>query len=361
MVATQKPADYGHIDLYELKSRYNLAEVVEFAGITLNGGPEVRQGACPFHDETNPSFTVYLNTQKFHCFGCEVHGDLYDFVGKLQNATFRATVLQLAAGVGYPLRTTPLPARRSPDRRPIPRDRELYTAAMRYYYQQLHHEGPNEGAHYLRNRGITVEASQRLLIGYSRGAGLRDELLNQGFNNRQLQESGLFTPGGERFNRMVIVPDINPRAQRVEWVVGRTIDPGVLPRFQAPPGSKPILGMARLGLEPRWMILTEGVFDWITLTQWGYPAAAMLGTGGVEWVADNLKGCRYIFLALDNDQAGCQAANQLQHLLGHHAAVIHLPRRAKDIADLATSPNGAIQFNAALVQAANERRRSASR
>ena len=42
---------------------------------------------CPFHGEKSPSFTIYENG--YHCFGCGAHGDLIDFICKIQNCTIQ--------------------------------------------------------------------------------------------------------------------------------------------------------------------------------------------------------------------------------------------------------------------------------
>ena len=112
---------------------------------------------------------------------------------------------------------------------------------------------------------------------------------------------------------MITVPDA--ASGRVRWLTGRAIDPCASPRFQALPGPKPALGLARLGPAPPWVVLTEGVFDWLTLAAWGYPACAALGTRGLERVAAALRGCSRIFLAFDNDGAGRTATAHLQALL----------------------------------------------
>jgi len=36
-------------------------------------------GLCPFHKENTPSFTIFINENKYHCFGCQKHGDSIDF------------------------------------------------------------------------------------------------------------------------------------------------------------------------------------------------------------------------------------------------------------------------------------------
>lgn len=35
---------------------------------------------CPFHEDVNPSMSVYYNNGSFYCFGCGIHGDAVDFV-----------------------------------------------------------------------------------------------------------------------------------------------------------------------------------------------------------------------------------------------------------------------------------------
>jgi DNA primase len=45
-------------------------------------------GRCPFHDDRVPSFTVFVERGTFHCFGCWEHGDVLDFLKKIENMTF---------------------------------------------------------------------------------------------------------------------------------------------------------------------------------------------------------------------------------------------------------------------------------
>ena len=45
-------------------------------------------GLCLFHEDHNPSLTVYPATGTFHCYGCGTHGDLISFVQKTGHLTF---------------------------------------------------------------------------------------------------------------------------------------------------------------------------------------------------------------------------------------------------------------------------------
>ena len=308
-----------NVDIPALKARHPLGDAVEAAGVRLRGRGRVRQGVCPFHDEAEGSFTVYGDSERFYCFGCGEGGDVLDFI-------------QRAEGLSLPEAAALLP-----------RDPNLLTAAARFYAGQLRRH--TEAREYLASRGL----------GYAPGSGLRQALESLGFSEKRLRDSGLFMAwGAERFAGTVVVPDVS--GGLVRWLVGRAIDPDRTPRFQALPGSKPMLGLGRLGRPPLWAIVTEGVFDWIALAAWDFPACAALGTQGVERITDALRGSARVFLAFDADDAGQEATERLLTLLGRRAAVVALPPGVGDVAELAALPHGRAAFLRLLSQAARSAR-----
>ena len=153
---------------------------------------------------------------------------------------------------------------------------------------------------------------------------------------------------------MITVPDL--AEGRVRWLTGRAVEAGAAPRFQAVPGPKPVLGLARLGPAPPWEIVAEGVFDYLVLAAWGFPACAALGTQGLDKVAAVLRGCPRIFLAFDNDGAGATAAEGLKELLGRRSAVVNLPDGVADVGELAALPHGQPLFRGLLARAARSAR-----
>ena len=67
---------------------------------TLYSGQLIRSnqravGRCPFHKETNSSFTIFLNQNRFFCFGCSAGGDAIDFIAKQDNCNFITAVKKL--------------------------------------------------------------------------------------------------------------------------------------------------------------------------------------------------------------------------------------------------------------------------
>ena len=339
------------VDIAALKERHPLGEVVEAAGVRLRGRGRVRQGVCPFHEEAEGSFTVYADSQRWYCFGCGAGGDVLDFVRRAENLSLPEAIRRLDAS---PPTTAPVRhvtrERRNRDA-VAPPDPALLTAAASYYAEHL--RCSREARDYLASRGVGV-ATARLGLGFAPGRGLREALAAAGFDAARVRESGLFTERGERFAGMVVVPEVAGR--RVRWLAGRAIDPGRRPRFQALPGPKPVLGLGRLDPAPPWAIVTEGVFDWLLLSEWGLPACAALGTQGLERVAAALRGCPNVFLAFDNDDAGREATAALGSSLGRRAAVVTLPDGIADVADLATQPHGRRVFLRLLERAARAAR-----
>ena len=346
-------AAHTTIDIADLKARHPLGDAVEAAGVALRGKGRVRQGVCQFHEEMEGSFTVYADSEKFWCFGCGAGGDVLDFVGRMEGLTLPEAIRRLDDGAGRVAAARVVARKPAPSPVVPPRDPALLTAAVRLYAGQLRRSPAARD--YLASRGIGLDAATRLGLGYATGNGLREYLQVNGYGEDRIRASGLFLEQGrERFDGTITVPDA--ASGRVRWLTGRAIDPAARPRFQAVPGPKPVLGLANLGPAPPGVIVAEGVFDWLALTVWGYPAVAALGTQGMDKVATALRGCPRIFLAFDNDYAGYVAAQGLKDLLGRRAAVVNLPPGIADVGELAAHPHGQLLFHRLLVLAARNAR-----
>ena len=70
----------GNSPIARLK-QLDLATVVGQYTELRPAGPGKLKGRCPLHEERTPSFYVYEDTQKWHCFGaCATGGDIVDLV-----------------------------------------------------------------------------------------------------------------------------------------------------------------------------------------------------------------------------------------------------------------------------------------
>lgn len=43
-------------------------------------GIKLYKALCPFHNEKTPSFTIYTDTNQYHCYGCGAHGNVINFI-----------------------------------------------------------------------------------------------------------------------------------------------------------------------------------------------------------------------------------------------------------------------------------------
>jgi len=67
-----------------MKSFYiDIEQVCAKLGLDLEEHGSRLVGLCPFHAETDPSFTVYLETNSFYCFGCHIGGGVLKLVSSL--------------------------------------------------------------------------------------------------------------------------------------------------------------------------------------------------------------------------------------------------------------------------------------
>jgi DNA primase len=84
-------------DLNDLREAYPISYVVEvFTTVrrNANGGT----ACCPFHDDRDPSFSIYGDDKKFRCFGCGAHGDIFDYLQQMYGISFSGAVMMLQNG-----------------------------------------------------------------------------------------------------------------------------------------------------------------------------------------------------------------------------------------------------------------------
>jgi len=73
-----------------------ILEVVESYNIKLTQiGEDTYRGFCPFHDDIRtPNFTVYMQTDSWFCYTCNVGGDAFDFIALVENISKGEAVKQ---------------------------------------------------------------------------------------------------------------------------------------------------------------------------------------------------------------------------------------------------------------------------
>ena len=176
-----------------------------------NAGGGQKKGLCPFHDEKSPSFHVTPSKGYFHCFGCQVGGDVIAFIMKLEHLTFTETVERLADRIGYTLRYEAGSVNAGPS---INRSRLVAanTAASNFYQEQLQLPAAQHGRDFLTKRGFDRDAAKNFNVGYAPDEwdGLYKELKGKGFTDEELNLAGLVKEGSkgmiDRYRNRLIWP-----------------------------------------------------------------------------------------------------------------------------------------------------------
>ncbi len=71
----------------ELKKTVPIAHVMG-QYIKLQAAGDKFIALCPFHEDHNPSLTVYPLSGTFHCYGCNKHGDIITFLREIASLSF---------------------------------------------------------------------------------------------------------------------------------------------------------------------------------------------------------------------------------------------------------------------------------
>ena len=86
----------------EIKSKVDMVELVQ-EYVPLKRAGRNFKGLCPFHGEKTPSFMVNPELQIFKCFGCNLGGDAYTFLQKIEGMEFGEALKYLAEKAGVKL------------------------------------------------------------------------------------------------------------------------------------------------------------------------------------------------------------------------------------------------------------------
>lgn len=144
----------------EIKQSVSMREVAERYGIKVNKSGFCK---CIFHDEKSPSLKLYKDS--FYCFSCQKSGDVFTFVQKLENVSFKEAFMVL--GGGY---------------------EQSFSARKRLYQAQKKREMERKREEKLRQKR---EQTSRLLTAYRKALALYEPLSEEWaivMNELQYQE-----------------------------------------------------------------------------------------------------------------------------------------------------------------------------
>ena len=174
-------------------------------------------GLCPFHSEKTPSFAVHPVKQIYHCFGCGVGGDVFQFVMEVDKCAFPEAVRVVAEKSGIAI---PKPRERSPEERKENQQRsalvEMHREATAFFQRQLRDTAEGKVARaYLEDRGLNAEAVAQFALGYAPSGGdVAYRFLKQKYPDKLLEISGIVSRDSsgrfyDRFRRRIMFPIAN--------------------------------------------------------------------------------------------------------------------------------------------------------
>lgn len=297
---------------------YNdLLEYCEALGMHLkrSGTRYVANCPLPMHNgtDTNPSFTVYPN-QTFYCFGCLNSGD--------------ATELARFLGIEPPVilrKKTRKTVQKYFD--PNEAQIELMTRFVDIYSGYI----PKSIRKYLNVcRGFTDEEIEVFKIGYCTGRRFYLKLAER----KLAYLLGIVNfLGWEKFGSRIIIPEM--RNDKVIWFQGRTITEEHPLKYLNVKLSPPLFGIESC-TGSKYVWVTEGTIDALSLITAGEPAVALIGAFLANRHKDFFFG-RIVKICLDSDDAGRMAVGKLKSQLKGIAMItvdVRLPEGIKDVAEL---------------------------
>jgi DNA primase len=322
------------------------ADIVKVIGgyIRLRqAGAQRFTGLCPFHKEKSPSFSVNAARQYFYCFGCQESGDVFSFVGKIENQSFPESVRTVAQKCGIPLPkreyNSPEEAAEASQRRKL---LDLHETAAAWFQEQLQSPEGALAREYLAGRGVAPEAIKLFRLGYAPDNfnGLRDKLSPMA-DTETLRASGLFSwkeqgdgtgaaqPGRlyDRFRKRVMFPICNESGKVIAFTA-RTLDTGdkAGPKYinspETPLYSKGqvLFNLDKAKAQIRAMefaLLVEGQMDCISVFMRGIQN--VIATSGTAFTEQQVGLLRRqtgnVVVNFDPDAAGANAAEKSISLL----------------------------------------------
>lgn len=335
-----------------IKREISVPRLAEARGIQLQRSGRSLLGLCPFHKDSNPSLSIDVVKNEWHCSGCGRGGDVIEWVKCAEGVSLNHAVEilkndyfpSMATGTGPPLRKSSimrLPALAEP----TASDKQLLEAVVEHYHETLK-QSP-EAQQYLLKRGVqSTEMAEHFRLGFAnRTLGYRVPEKNRlaGAELRgRLVELGVFRQNGrEHLRGSIVIPIVNLEGNVVQ-MYGRKIAPSHLLRedtaehLYLPGPHRGVWNEAAL-IDSKEIILCEALID--ALTYWCAGYHHVTTSYGVDGLTDEIKAAfrkhntRRIYIAYDRDDAGDRAAQKHSEELiqmGIECFRVQFPRTLKD-------------------------------
>ena len=315
-------ASYDSV-IEEVKRRLNITDLIQnYVSLRKSGKDYI--GLCPFHDDKNPSMHVSEEKGLFHCFSCGAGGDIFGFMMKYNNISFRESLSELAKLADIEIKSNDYSPRSTSHKNTY---YKLNKLVCNYFQRNLFQSKKAQKArNYLKNRGINSETAKLFNLGYAfdEWNTLTEYLEQKKVPISVAEELGLISgkkgTGGyyDRFRDRIIFPIFDVTGNVIGFG-GRVLNDDNTPKYYNSPESeiyKKRNSFYGLNInssnirKSNSAVLVEGYFDLISLSAHGADnVVATLGTSFTSEHARILK--RYtdnVVILFDGDESGLNSS-----------------------------------------------------
>ncbi len=349
------------------------SDIVAVVGtyLALKPAGKTFKALCPFHPDSRPSLDVDPQRQRYKCWSCGAHGDVFAFVMHMEKVGFKEARAILASRAGIKL-----------DEQLSPQDHHrgqllevMKWAQAKYAYQLLEDDAGEAARKYLGERKLAGKTIREFGLGYAplQGDWLARLAAAEGIAAEVLVEVGLIAPSQsgrgyyDRFRDRIMFPIRDVRGQVVGFG-GRILPQSPLaargPKYynsaETPLFHKSDLlyglDLARhAGAAAGYLAVVEGYTDVMMAHQCGI--AQVVATMGTALNAKHVTQLRRyvpkVVLVYDADAGGFLGVDRALELFVAHdveLAVATLPE-GLDPCDLLVCPEGVTTFHQILTSA----------
>ena len=307
--------------LEEIKLRLKVSQVVGRSVKLKKRGKEFI-GLSPFSNEKTPSFTVNDEKGFYHCFSSGEHGNIFDFLMKINNYKFGEAVKKLASDAGMP------PYRFTKQDEEKQNRWVTYKLILEKYSnfcnEELISEKYPEVTEYLNIRKITKKEITFFKIGYSPVKNNFYDKLREEFSQEQINSSGIYYFDEnkkiyvDRFRGRIIFP-VKTLSGSIFAFGGRTLSKTAFAKYINSPETEfykkgnnlyNINSAKEFRNKNDEIFVVEGYMDVINLHKFGIGnVVANLGTAMTEKQIELIwKFFKNPIICLDGDISGQKAA-----------------------------------------------------
>lgn len=308
------------LKIAELEAKIDLLSLIEQNHTVKREGKTYRVNPCPVCGH-NDHFTIYPETNSYSSFsGCCQGGSIYKFLQEVEGLSENAAFERLHELAGEPLRTAKEDFRENKKsakpHRPIKAEGKAPGQAANYtaWINELYHKQTEQEKAYFIKRGVP---------------------------------KGLI----EKYKLCIADMEDGKRAILPVWANGevvfytaRALMKDQEPKYKNARGTAPLFNIEyiKTAAKGETIVITEGIFDALSIEAEGYKAIALGGTQHagklIKAIEESPEAKGIIFLtAFDNDEAGKEATRKM----GFKA--LDIPTEYKDVNEWHRAKPGAIK------------------